>query len=91
MNKGPITIATAQGRISADVRSNGQEIRNLMRQARSGGASLVHYPEGALSDYTKSQIQDWGHLDWGALGDELCRPAAPASWDCGACSAAPTG
>ena len=37
MNKGPITIATAQGRISADVRSNGQEIRNIMRRARSGG------------------------------------------------------
>jgi predicted amidohydrolase len=78
MNKGPITVATAQGRISADVRANGQEIRGLMLQARSGGASLAHFPEGALSGYTKSQITDWGQVDWGALGDELRRTAALA-------------
>jgi hypothetical protein len=32
MKKGPITIATAQVRISADGRANSEEIRSLMRQ-----------------------------------------------------------
>jgi predicted amidohydrolase len=78
MNKRPLSVATAQGQISGDVRANGREIRSLMRQARSGGASLAHFPEGALSGYTKSQIKDWGHVDWGALGDELHQTAALA-------------
>jgi predicted amidohydrolase len=78
MHRRPITIATAQGRISADMRANGQEIRSLMRQARSGGAYLAHFPEGALSGYTKSQTREWGHVDLGALGDELRQTAALA-------------
>jgi predicted amidohydrolase len=76
MNKRPLCVATAQVQISDDVRANGREIRGLMRQARSGGASLAHFPEGALSGYTKSQIKDWDHVDWGALGDELHQTAA---------------
>ena len=78
MNRSPLTIATAQSHVSADVRENGREIRRLMRQARSGGACLAHFPEGALSGYTKSQINDWGQVDWGALGDELRRTVALA-------------
>jgi len=67
MSKRPITIATAQSRISADVRENGKEIRSLMRQARERGATLAHFPEAALSGYTKSQIRDWDRVDWDAL------------------------
>jgi predicted amidohydrolase len=67
MSKRPITIATAQSYISADVRENGQEIRRLMQQARAEGASIVHFPEGALSGYTKSQIKNWDQVDWDAL------------------------
>jgi predicted amidohydrolase len=78
MSKRPITLATLQSPIAADVRANGREIRRLMRQARSGGASLAHFPEGALSGYTKSQIKDWGHVDWAALDDELRQTAALA-------------
>jgi predicted amidohydrolase len=71
MGKRPITIATAQSLISADVRENGREIRGLMHQARSQGATIVHFPEGAMSGYTKSQIKDWAHVDWDALLREL--------------------
>jgi predicted amidohydrolase len=78
MSKHPITIATAQAQISADVRANGREIRTFMRQARAGDASLVHFPEGAMSGYTKSQIKDWGQVDWGSLSDELRQTAALA-------------
>jgi predicted amidohydrolase len=75
MSKRPITIATAQGYISADVRENGEEIRRLMRQARQEGASIIHFPEGALSGYTKSQIKDWDQVDWDALLSEKRRVA----------------
>src|SRR5262249_4866778 len=78
MSRSPLTIATAQSHVSADVRANGPEIRGLMRHARAGGASLAHFPEAALSGYTKSQIKDWGQVDWGALGDELRQTAALA-------------
>src|SRR4051812_29162164 len=67
MSKRPLTIATAQSHISVDVRENGQEIRGLMRQAREGGAAIIHFPEGALSGYTKSQIKNWDDVDWDAL------------------------
>src|SRR5262245_2314306 len=56
MSKRPIMIATAQSYISADIRENGREIRKLMRQASEEGAVIVHFPEGAMSGYTKSQI-----------------------------------
>lgn len=67
MSKRPLTIATAQSYVSADVRENGSEIRRLMRQAREEGAAIVHFPEGALSGYTKSQIGNWDQVDWDAL------------------------
>jgi predicted amidohydrolase len=71
MSKHPITIAVAQSRISADVRDNGREIRELMRRARAGGAAIVHFPEGAMSGCSKAQIKDWDGVDWNALVDEL--------------------
>lgn len=78
MSKYPIQIATAQSHISADVRENGREIRRLMREARSEGAAIVHFPEGAMSGYTKSQIKDWERVDWAALVEELRKAAALA-------------
>jgi predicted amidohydrolase len=78
MSKSPLKIATVQSHVSTDVRANGRDIRSLMRQARSEGASLAHFPEGAMSGYTKAQIKDWDHVDWDALGDELRMTAALA-------------
>src|SRR4051812_13708444 len=71
MSKLPIKIATAQSQISADVRENGREIQRLMRQARSEGAALVHFPESAISGCTKAQIKSWDNVDWDALVGEL--------------------
>jgi predicted amidohydrolase len=67
MSKSPVTIAVAQSRISADVR----EVRELMRQARTGDAAIVHFPEGAMSGCSKAQIKAWDRVDWAALVDEL--------------------
>src|SRR3954453_23055844 len=71
MRKPPITIAVAQSQISADVRENGREIRDLMRRAHAEGAAIIHFPEGAMSGCSKAQIKDWDRVDWGLLVDEL--------------------
>lgn len=65
--KAPLKIATAQSRVSASVEENGQEIRRLMVEAKAHGASLIHFPEGALSGYVKSEIHDWRNVNWQAL------------------------
>lgn len=64
-------LATAQIEISADVRRNGSAIRRFMTKAARDGARLVHFPEGALSGYVKSQIKSWDAVDWNALREEL--------------------
>jgi predicted amidohydrolase len=71
MSKPPLTIAVAQSRISADVRENGREVRELMRPARAEGAAIVNFPEGAMSGCSKAQIKAWDRVDWDALVDEL--------------------
>lgn len=42
-----------------------------MKQAASGGARIIHFPEGAISGCTKAQIKGWDQLEWGALADAL--------------------
>lgn len=74
----PVIVATAQSRISADVRRNGRHIRALMRRARAAGADLIHFPEGAASGYVENEIRDWADVDWEALRDELARTRALA-------------
>lgn len=71
MSKQPIQIATVQSYISADVRENGREVRKLMQQAWAEGATLVHFPEGALSGYAKKQIKSWHEVEWDLLTHEL--------------------
>lgn len=66
-----LTIATAQSFISKDVRENGLEIRRLMGLAHQAGARLIHFPEGAMSGYVKSQIKKWEEVDWELLRGEL--------------------
>ena len=78
MNKSPIRIAVAQSQISSDVREDGREIRRLMEQARSEGAAIAHFPEGAMSGCSKAQIKSWDDVDWGAIVDELTLTAALA-------------
>jgi len=70
VNSRPFGIATAQSLIGSDIRANGRHVRDLMRQAAQSGARLVHFPEGALSGYVKSEILDWRDCDWTALQEE---------------------
>ena len=71
MTKKPLTIATAQSFVSADVEENGREVRRLMMLACQEGADLIHFTEGALSGYVKRQIGSWEEVDWALLEREL--------------------
>lgn len=73
-----LKLATAQIEVSADVRRNGATIRRMMARAARAGGRLVHFPEGALSGYVKSQIKDWDEVDWNVLREELEQTAETA-------------
>jgi len=75
---GMMFIATAQSPISADVRSNGRFVRELMQDARDKKARIVHFAEGALSGYSKSEVRDWTAFDWAAIREELAHVASHA-------------
>lgn len=66
-----IKIATAQSHIDKDVKANGTEIRELMKQAANEGADLIHFPEGALSGYSKKEVKDWQAFDWPNIKTQL--------------------
>lgn len=66
-----LLIATAQSKVSVDVRENGKEIRSLMCEANNASAQIIHFAEGALSGYVKSQIKSWSFVDWNILEEEL--------------------
>jgi predicted amidohydrolase len=71
MSRCPVKIATAQSKVSSDVRDNGREVRRLMQEARSAGSAIVHFPEGAASGCSKADIKGWDGFDWGVLVEEL--------------------
>ena len=72
-------IATATFPICADVRANGDAIRALMDQAAAANARLIHFGEGALSGYAKSEIRSWDEVDWAAVDTQLASVAAHAA------------
>ncbi|WP_428991104.1 carbon-nitrogen hydrolase family protein [Methylocapsa aurea] len=51
----------------------------MMSEAEAAGCRLVHFPEGAVSGYVKSQIADWAGVDWSALREELDAVAVHAA------------
>jgi len=66
-----IKIAIAQSRVCSSAEKNGHEIRQLLRQAKGRDATLVHFCEGALSGYTKQQLQDVRNIDFDSIKREL--------------------
>jgi predicted amidohydrolase len=77
--KSTFPIAAAQSGITSDVRENGRRVRDLMSTAKAAGCRLIHFPEGALSGYVKSQINNWAEVDWRALREELDAVAGHAA------------
>jgi predicted amidohydrolase len=66
-----IVLTTAPSLITPDVRANGAQIRKMMDQARAEGAQIVHFPEGALSGYAKSEVLAWQDADWECIRSEI--------------------
>lgn len=67
----PFRIAIAQLPITGDARENGRKVREAMRNAATGKARLVHFPEGMLSGYAKNPVMDWNEVNWRDVHDEL--------------------
>lgn len=78
MTEALFKIATAQMSISPDVKANGDVIRSMIKQAKSNNARLIHFPEGALSGYVKTQIKSWRDVNWPTLNAELAHIARVA-------------
>ncbi len=82
-----VVIATAQSVLRPDpgsraqLRESGERIRAVMRDAAAAGASLAHFPEGALCSPHKRVVSsrgpgevaaaDWDRVDHAALRAEL--------------------
>lgn len=59
-----LTFAAAQFAIAADIGANLAAIERLMRQARTAGADVVHFPEAALSGYAGVDFDSFDGFDW---------------------------
>jgi predicted amidohydrolase len=64
-------LATASSFVSPSVRVNSAHIREMMGQARAAGARMIHFPEGALSGYVKSEVLSWQDVDWASVRTEI--------------------
>jgi predicted amidohydrolase len=88
--RGPLRIAVAGTVLRGDpadvdgLRESGRAVRRLMREARSAGARLVLFPEGALCSPHKRVVSvdrpevgpaDWDRAAWGVLRAELVATA----------------
>ena len=86
-----VRLAVAQTVLNEDpcdaaaVRESGREVRRLMREARAGGARVVHFPEGALcapnkyllssAGPTEVAAADWDRMQWDVLRAEAAETA----------------
>ena len=71
-------IACAQVRIGTEVDKNCCNMLKLIKAAAGQNARLVHFPEGALSGYIKTQIKDWRNVNWEELDaqiEKICEAA----------------
>jgi predicted amidohydrolase len=67
-----LTLATCQFPVDADVVSNCRYVLRQMRTAKSRGAHVAHFCEGALSGYAGSDFDSFRGFDWDLL-DECTR------------------
>ena len=82
--EGTIRVATCQFAVSGDIKRNAAQMREQIRQAKTQGADVVHFPECALSGYAGNDFQSWDDFDWGLLVSEsqaiCCLAAEKKIW-----------
>jgi len=66
-----IKIATAQSRVEKSIEKNGNEIRKLIKRAKSKGVKIVHFCEGALSGYSKQHLVNTKDIDFDKIRNEI--------------------
>lgn len=62
-----ITVATCQFPVSSNAGDNLRWIARQMRSAAARGASVAHFPEGALSGYAGTDFADFDGFNWDDL------------------------
>lgn len=62
-----LSVATCQFPTSAEVTNNFQHIAQLIRDAKSQGADVAHFPEACLSGYAGSDLATYNDFDWPLL------------------------
>ncbi len=62
-----LRIATSQFPVSHDLGRNTKYVLRQMRDAKSAGADVVHFPEGALSGYAGADFDSFRGFDWSLL------------------------
>lgn len=62
-----LTVATCQFAVSADIDANAQCIKRQMRLAKTRGANIAHFCEGALSGYAGVDFESFRGFDWERL------------------------
>ncbi len=64
METGILKVATCQFAVNGSVEHNSDKIQGLMRQAKDGGADIVHFSECALSGYAGIDFDTFDGYDW---------------------------
>ncbi|MFP6648195.1 MAG: nitrilase-related carbon-nitrogen hydrolase, partial [Pirellulaceae bacterium] len=77
--KQPITIASCQFSVEADISRNRDTILAQIKEAADQGARIIHFSETALSGYAGVDIPSAETIDWDQLCSatrEICQRAA---------------
>lgn len=82
------TVVRDDPRDVSGLRESARDLRRLMRDARDGGARLIHFPEGAICSPSKHAMSvdgpdqvgpsDWNRFEWDVMQEELDATAALA-------------
>jgi len=79
MESGILKVATCQFAVNGSVEHNSGKIQMLMRQAKDGGADIVHFSECALSGYAGIDFESFDGYDWDFLRTETKKIMALAA------------
>ncbi len=79
MKNGILKVATCQFAVNGSVEHNSSKIQGLMRQAKDGGADIVHFSECVLSGYAGIDFETFDGYDWGLLRAETKKIMALAA------------
>ncbi|MCR9295986.1 MAG: carbon-nitrogen hydrolase family protein [bacterium] len=69
--KTQLQVATCQFPVSQDIARNAEWIRQQMRQAKTLGADIAHFPEAALSGYAGVDLESLDGFDWQTQRSEM--------------------